>query len=428
VRRLGEADPSTATGRRARAPAVRVGAIVALAAVVLVAGLVLPGLHSSPARSPRGAAAPLAGSTHGPAIAAPNGTLVTEIGANASAFEPPAAWSNNRTFSAIVQGGTGTETLDWNFGDGSTTLGHSTIPHAFSGDGEYLVVLTVTDTGGVSATSALPVFSLVPGATPILNPTASPQLGSAPLTVAFSDPGVLTSAGPGGPTNFLWSFGDGAVSTAIAPHHTYVTPGTYVARLAVTFPNGRNASFAMTVDVEGAGAPPTSVAVAAAAANVSCDQVGPAPFDGNFTADAFAPIVAGGLAPYRFAWAFGDGQVSLAPAPEHIYVNATSSVFLAQLTVVDGRGWTATSSVPAYVQAQRCPSPPALVVGPSPAGPVPVALSALVFTSLLVVGSFWVISLTRPDPPRTPRRAPSLRRALGALLRRRGLRRSRRGH
>jgi PGF-pre-PGF domain-containing protein len=67
----------------------------------------------------------------------------------------------------------------------------------------------------------------------LLNFTASPQNGTAPLTVQFSD----TSSG-GSPAVWNWSFGDGTwFNTSVIalrnPSHVYETPGTYNVNLSV---------------------------------------------------------------------------------------------------------------------------------------------------------------------------------------------------
>ena len=56
--------------------------------------------------------------------------------------------------------------------------------------------------------------------------------GSSPLSVQFTDQST------GAPTSWLWSFGDGASSTAQHPVHVYTTPGTYTVGLTVTGPGG----------------------------------------------------------------------------------------------------------------------------------------------------------------------------------------------
>ena len=68
-----------------------------------------------------------------------------------------------------------------------------------------------------------------PGAgTVSANFTANVTYGPAPLAVRFTD----TSTG--GPTAWLWDFGDGNTSTVQNPIHTYTTPGTYTVSLTVT--------------------------------------------------------------------------------------------------------------------------------------------------------------------------------------------------
>jgi len=69
---------------------------------------------------------------------------------------------------------------------------------------------------------------------PIANFTATPSFGNVPLTVQFND----TSTGT--PTNWNWSFGDGALSTVQNPVHTYTTAGNYSVSLNVTNTDGSN--------------------------------------------------------------------------------------------------------------------------------------------------------------------------------------------
>jgi PKD repeat protein len=68
---------------------------------------------------------------------------------------------------------------------------------------------------------------------------ASPQTNAA---VAFTD----TSSG--GPTGWLWNFGDGTTSTVRSPTHTYAIAGTYTARLTASNAGGSTqATSAVTV-------------------------------------------------------------------------------------------------------------------------------------------------------------------------------------
>ncbi len=81
-----------------------------------------------------------------------------------------------------------------------------------------------------------------PTATPTETPTATPTpppgpvavftaditVGNAPLEVPFTDEST------GGPTDWLWDFGDGGASTEQSPTHTYTAPGSYTVSLTAS--------------------------------------------------------------------------------------------------------------------------------------------------------------------------------------------------
>jgi glucose/arabinose dehydrogenase len=80
---------------------------------------------------------------------------------------------------------------------------------------------------------------------PVALASASPRVGPAPLSVAFSSAG---SADPEGlPITSLWSFGDGATSTQANPVHVYGTNGPYQARLTVS--DGNSSTLAAPIDI-----------------------------------------------------------------------------------------------------------------------------------------------------------------------------------
>jgi PKD repeat protein len=62
--------------------------------------------------------------------------------------------------------------------------------------------------------------------------TASPDGGTAPVTVAFRD------ASSGSPTSWRWDFGDGTSSTSRNPSHTYTAAGSYTVILRVANSSG----------------------------------------------------------------------------------------------------------------------------------------------------------------------------------------------
>jgi len=72
---------------------------------------------------------------------------------------------------------------------------------------------------------------LLPNDAPIASFTATPDSGSAPLSVAFD---ASDSYDPdGGVASYRWTFGDGATGYGVFVTHVYATPGTYTAELTV---------------------------------------------------------------------------------------------------------------------------------------------------------------------------------------------------
>ncbi|MFT5049162.1 MAG: glucose/arabinose dehydrogenase [Chlamydiales bacterium] len=81
---------------------------------------------------------------------------------------------------------------------------------------------------------------------PIVELSATPTHGDAPLAVQFDGSGSID--GDGGPIDFLWDFGDGSPSSSAASvQHTYQLDGAYVARLTVTDADGAAAIGEVTI-------------------------------------------------------------------------------------------------------------------------------------------------------------------------------------
>ena len=119
----------------------------------------------------------------------------------------------------------------WSFGDGGTSFVQNP-SHTYTSAGTYSVSLTASNTGGVDSRTRSGYIVVVdpPTSGPIPEFTATPRSGQVPpsLNVAFTD----TSTG--GPTTWLWTFGDGATSTSRNPTHTYSSAGSYDVSLTVS--------------------------------------------------------------------------------------------------------------------------------------------------------------------------------------------------
>ena len=85
-----------------------------------------------------------------------------------------------------------------------------------------------------------------PPGSPQVSCAASPQSGTAPLSVNFNS----TASSPNGSIAAEnWDFGDGQTGTGAAPSHTYTASGSFTARITVTDSAGVTASASTTITV-----------------------------------------------------------------------------------------------------------------------------------------------------------------------------------
>jgi PKD repeat protein len=120
----------------------------------------------------------------------------------------------------------------WTFGDGGTSTVKNP-SHIYTASGVYPVSLTATNAAGSNTTTKtgyITVTSPVPK--PVAYFTGTPQSGTAPLTVQFTDSSTNT------PTSWSWTFGDGGTSTVKNPSHIYTANGVYPVSLTATNAGG----------------------------------------------------------------------------------------------------------------------------------------------------------------------------------------------
>ena len=114
----------------------------------------------------------------------------------------------------------------WTFGDGTSSSDQNPTKR-YVVAGVYNVLLTVFRNAETKvATAAITVTD----PSPILPPvSASFDLNTPQVKVAT--PITFTDTSSGSPDRWSWSFGDGGLSTAKNPTHTYAAPGTYTVTL-----------------------------------------------------------------------------------------------------------------------------------------------------------------------------------------------------
>ena len=116
----------------------------------------------------------------------------------------------------------------WDFGDGSTQYGGSTVTHSFATQGMMTVSLTVSDDHGCTASVSQPnIVQVLPKLTAGFTSDKS-VLCKVTDPVQFTN----TSTGPG-TLSYSWDFADGTTSTQPSPAHSYNQSGNYPVKLTV---------------------------------------------------------------------------------------------------------------------------------------------------------------------------------------------------
>jgi PKD repeat protein len=164
-------------------------------------------------------------------------------------FSPTTPGINQDVFFNATASVPSNATFTWNFGDGSTGSG-VTPTHRYSQAGTYSVTLTVTNDVGQSSTTARNVPVSATSTSIVADFSFSPT----DPTISRGTNMVFFDATPSSPavTTWTWDFGDGSVSgTGQKTTHTYLLPGTWVARLTVGDSAGRTATTTKNVTVCG---------------------------------------------------------------------------------------------------------------------------------------------------------------------------------
>lgn len=190
----------------------------------------------------------------------------------------------------------------WEFGDGRNTDTLDPI-YQYLDAGTFDVRLTVSDVNNCVTTYSEPI-TWAP--TPIIEVVPSTFVGCVPLDVTFQNNSYPIT---GYTTD--WNLGDGTLSTAASPNHTYTTPGTYTVTIHITSPLGCEAkdTFPNLIQVHN---PPIANATA------------------SFDSCVFGPVaftdlsVAGDTAIKSWLWQLGDGSVAADTNVMYQYLNAGS--------------------------------------------------------------------------------------------------------
>lgn len=212
----------------------------------------------------------------------------------------------------------------WVFGDGQNGTG-VLVTHAYATYGNFTVVLTVTDSNGLSGTfsSQLNVRQY-----PTANFTYTPSL---PFYVNQVVTFNASASAPNGGSivTYSWNFGDGNTGQGAVVNHAYLDYGTYIVNLTVTNSGQLSNSiiYSMRVVID----PVANFTYIPSYVTMNMPVVFNA--SQSYNPDG-ASIVA-------YTWNFGDGNVTTQNSPIITHTYAAIGVYLVSLTVNDTDSLTA---------------------------------------------------------------------------------------
>jgi PKD repeat protein len=165
-----------------------------------------------------------------------------------TATAPTAAFTTSvSTLTLTVNGSTSTavspatiSSYAWTYGDGGTATGATPAAHTYSTAGSKTVILTVTDSNGL--TNSVSHTVTVGGPVAAFTSTVTGP------TVAF-DSSTSTVVSPATIATRAWDFGDGVTTTGTTVSHKYTSAGTVTVSLTITDSNGATSVATQSVTI-----------------------------------------------------------------------------------------------------------------------------------------------------------------------------------
>ncbi len=238
----------------------------------------------------------------------------------------PAAGCTDTTIVVFTNNTPNIAQFAWNFGDG-TTSSTGNPNHGYTSNGNYSVVVMLTDSNGCSVPVTIPVSlnSHKPNTSFYADRIGCPNL---PMSFHSTSGNISTYS-------YSWDFGDGSTSTLQDPVYRYSNPGVYTVSLTITNGVGCDSTVVKT----------NYITIEEIVADFSVNQrFSPCPpFVAIFNSTANKPIL-------KYAWDFGDGYADTAASPTHIYFHP--GVFTVRLALKTSNGCTDTITYPNLIEVQ----------------------------------------------------------------------------
>jgi PKD repeat protein len=233
-------------------------------------------------------------------------------------------------FTVNESGGTPAYAYAWSFGDGGVGGNLSSITHVFTTNGPFLVMVTVSDRAGATASASLAVAVTLSASI-----QSNGSIGAAPLVLGFT--GLAFGGTPG--YSYVWNFGDGQQSSGADSTHSYPTPGSYTVSLQVRDDAGRTAMATDSVEVfSGGGA--LRLLLAPSDSQISIGE--------GITISA---LPAGGAGVYSLQWGRTLSGCQISGALQLICAPDVAGDYSVSATLRDGKGNAVSSSTTFVVGA-----------------------------------------------------------------------------
>lgn len=261
-----------------------------------------------------------------------NITLGTEVAPTCGVVASTTSAAVGQDISFLDTSEPGDNPLDessWDFGDGDDANGLS-VSHSYSSSGSFLVLHTITDTGGLSDNCEPIVIDVQEGEAPVCSFDVAPSGDvNAGQSVSFVD---TSTDADGTISQSSWEFGDGDSANGTSVSHTYTDEGSFIVLHTVTDSQGISTSCTATVNVLFPGTAPTCTFTRT---NLNGRT---ATYDGSDSTDNDE----GGSSIVTFEWNLGDNSTDNGPIVNHQY--AAAGTYTVVLTITDDEGDTATCS------------------------------------------------------------------------------------
>jgi gliding motility-associated-like protein len=217
--------------------------------------------------------------------------------------------------------------LVWSFGDG-TTGDQPSHNHGYTSNGNYTVVVLLTDSNGCTVSVSLPVS--VNTHKPNTSFAVSGRLVCPNMPIEFR-----STSGNVGTYEYLWDFGDGSTSELQNPLYSYSSPGVYTVSLTVTNGAGCDSTLVKT----------NHITVEDIVSDFTVNQrYSPCPpFVALFTSTSNKPIE-------KYFWDFGDGTTDTVTNPTHIYFHP--GIFTVRLAIKTITGCVDTITYTNLIEVQ----------------------------------------------------------------------------